>query len=81
MDKVNHILRQCEWNDENKLLNEYHIPSKTICYAKALNAHDDWDFDEEYRILLQGGLYKQAKMSLIHFILPRYFDSKRYKMK
>ncbi|KAG2198325.1 hypothetical protein INT47_003038 [Mucor saturninus] len=80
VEKVNQILRQCEWNNESKLLNEYHIPSKIICFAKALNAHDDWDFDEEYRILLEGGLYKQAKMSLLHFILPRYFDSECYEL-
>jgi hypothetical protein len=72
--KVDYILRQCEWNDENKLLNEYHIPSKFIHLAKALNAHDDWNFDQEYKILLQGELFEQAKMSLVYFVLPRYFN-------
>lgn len=76
VEKVDYILRQCEWTNEKKLLNDYHIPSKTIHLAKALHAHDDWNFDEEYKILLQGELYEQAKMSLLYFILPRYFDGK-----
>lgn len=75
-EKVNYILRQCEWNDEQKLLNQYHIPRKSIFVAKALNAHDDWDFGGEYKILLQGQLYEQAKMSLLYFVLPRYFSGK-----
>lgn len=74
--RVNNILRQCEWTDENKLLNEYHIPSKNMYLAKALHAHDEWDFVEEYKILLEGGLYEQAKMNLLCFVLPVYFKCK-----
>ncbi|GAA5809024.1 hypothetical protein MFLAVUS_002426 [Mucor flavus] len=73
--RVNNILRQCEWTDENKLLNVYHIPSKNVYLAKALHAHDEWDFVEEYKILLEGGLYEQAKMNLLCFVLPVYFKS------
>lgn len=75
--KVDFILRQCEWSDERKLLEEYHIPKDSLYLAKALNAHDEWNFDQEYKILLQGELYMQAKMSLLYFLLPRYFNGKQ----
>lgn len=74
--KVDFILRQCEWNNERKLLEDFHIPKISLYLAKALNAHDEWNFDQEYRILLQGELYMQAKMSLLYFLLPRYFNGK-----
>ena len=57
-------------------MHEFYIPSKSIYLAKALHAHDDWNYDQEYIILLQGELYEQAKLTLLYFILPRQFNGK-----
>ncbi|EPB82133.1 hypothetical protein HMPREF1544_11132 [Mucor circinelloides 1006PhL] len=73
-EKLNHILRECEWNNEAKLINSYHIPSKQVYIAKALNAHDSWDYQREFECLIQGGLKEQAKMALLHFLLPKTYD-------
>lgn len=73
---MSYILRQCEWDNEEKLINAYHIPKKQVFIAKALNAHDSWDYEGEYKFLVQGGLKEQAKMALLHFLLPRTFDGK-----
>jgi hypothetical protein len=74
--KVDYLLRQCEWNDENKLINEYYIPNTQIQIAKALNAHDSWDYETEYTVLINGNLFQQAKQALLHFLLPKLFQSK-----
>ncbi|KAK4519317.1 uncharacterized protein ATC70_009552 [Mucor velutinosus] len=73
-EKLNHILRECEWSNEAKLINSYHIPRKQVYVAKALNAHDSWDYEGEFRCLIQGGLKEQAKMALLHFLLPKIYD-------
>jgi hypothetical protein len=69
-------LRQCEWSEEKKLINEYHIPSMHVQIAKALNAHDSWDYETEYTVLINGNLFQQAKLALFHFLLPKIFQSK-----
>lgn len=75
-EKLNHILREYEWSDEAKLINSYHIPKKQVYIAKALNAHDSWDYEGEYKCLIKGGLKEQAKMALLHFLLPKIYDGK-----
>ncbi|KAI8372641.1 hypothetical protein EDC96DRAFT_500049 [Choanephora cucurbitarum] len=75
---VSYLLRQCEWQDESRLLNEYHIPKKQIQIAKALNAHDAWDYEAEYKHLVEGGLFDQAKLALLHFLLPKLFQSNHH---
>ncbi|KAI7897563.1 uncharacterized protein BX663DRAFT_481573 [Cokeromyces recurvatus] len=72
-EKLNYILRQCEWTDERRLVEEYHIPYKQIQIAKALNAHDSWNFESEYTYLIQGQLYNEAKMALFFFLLPKLY--------
>lgn len=71
-----YILRQCEWTNEEKLVKEYHIPKKQIQMAKALNAHDSWNYELEYQHLLEGELFDQAKLSLLYFLLPKLFQGK-----
>ncbi|RCH80137.1 hypothetical protein CU098_005275, partial [Rhizopus stolonifer] len=73
--KVNSILRQCEWQNEARLLNEFYIPKKQIQIAKALHAHDAWDYEQEYNHLIQGELYDQAKLALFYFLLPKLFQN------
>lgn len=69
-------MRECEWSNEAKLINSYHIPKKQVYIAKALNAHDSWDYEGEFKCLIQGGLKEQAKMALLHFLLPKTYDGK-----
>ncbi|KAI8635943.1 hypothetical protein BD408DRAFT_426930 [Parasitella parasitica] len=80
-EKLNYILRQCEWNNEAKLINSYHIPRKQVSIAKALNAHDSWDYEGEYNYLIQGGLKDQAKMALFFFLLPKIYNDDENSMK
>ncbi|KAI9475581.1 MAG: hypothetical protein EXX96DRAFT_271520 [Benjaminiella poitrasii] len=72
-EKLHYILRSCEWTDEKRLVDEYHIPYKQVQMAKALHAHDSWDFELEYAHLIQGQLYNEAKMALFFFLLPKLF--------
>ncbi|CEP15219.1 hypothetical protein [Parasitella parasitica] len=80
-EKLNYILRQCEWSNEAKLINSYHIPRKQVSIAKALNAHDSWDYEGEYRCLIQGDLKDQAKMALLYFLLPKIYNDDEDSMK
>lgn len=73
-------MRQCEWSNEDKLINEYYIPNTHIQVAKALNAHDSWDYEREYTVLINGKLFQQAKLALIHFLLPKLFQRKMFYM-
>ncbi|KAI8390183.1 hypothetical protein BD560DRAFT_380163 [Blakeslea trispora] len=75
---MSYLLRQCEWQDESRLLNEFHIPKRQIQIAKALNAHDAWDYEAEYKHLVEGELFDQAKLALLHFLLPKLFQSKSF---
>ncbi|KAI8989609.1 hypothetical protein BDB01DRAFT_782478 [Pilobolus umbonatus] len=74
-DRLGYLLRQCEYTDENRLLKEYHISKRSILLGKALNAHDEWNFDLEYSYLLEGSLVKEAKMTLLGFVIPKNFNS------
>ncbi|KAI8970400.1 hypothetical protein BDF20DRAFT_123146 [Mycotypha africana] len=74
--KIEHILRNGEWSDEDTLITQYHIPKRLIQKAKALNAHDEWDFEAEYKHLLDGQLLDEAKLALIYFVIPKLFESK-----
>ncbi|KAI8887586.1 hypothetical protein K501DRAFT_330422 [Backusella circina FSU 941] len=73
--KVRELLRMSETVNEQVLLLQYFIPVDWIHIAKALHAHDDFDFENEYKFLLQGNLEKQAKMALMLSLLPKLFNN------
>jgi hypothetical protein len=75
-DKVCELLRGCELVNEERLLHQFHIPADWIQIAKALHAHDDFDFESEYTHLLRGNLEKHAKMALMLSLLPQLFNGK-----
>lgn len=72
-EKVRYLLRNGEWEDQEMLIQKFHIPKKWIYVAKSLRAHDDWDFELEYECLLEGNLLKEAMMALLNFLLPNHF--------
>ncbi|KAG1051756.1 hypothetical protein G6F43_006056 [Rhizopus delemar] len=74
-EKIKHLLRHGEWEDEQKLIEQFQIPKKWVFIAKSLRAHDDWDFETEYENLVEGGLLDEAMMALLNFLLPKHFYS------
>ncbi|CEG64941.1 hypothetical protein RMATCC62417_01831 [Rhizopus microsporus] len=72
-DRVKYILRNGEWEDQDRLVQQFQIPKKWIYIAKSLRAHDDWDFEAEYECLIEGELLNEAFMALLHFLLPKNF--------
>ncbi|KAI8889835.1 hypothetical protein K501DRAFT_328958 [Backusella circina FSU 941] len=71
--QLSQLLQSYEWEKEDMLLHSFYIPRERVLYGKALNAHDEWNFEAEYGYFLEGSFEEEAKKTLFNFVLPKLY--------
>jgi hypothetical protein len=76
-DTLDQLLQSYEWENEDILLHTFYISKERVLCARAINAHQEWDYDAEYGYYLQASHVNRAKDALFNFLLPKLYDGKK----